>query len=237
MGALAAFAQQHGITYPLLSDVDSTVIRAFGLLNTLIREDEPEYGIPYPGSYLVGRDGRVVDKVFHREYQVRDTPATVLRTGFGLAPDGAIGNGAVRALDPVSGVAIEVRLEASSLSFMQKADLYVAFELPVGIHLYGRPVPDGYQALDIQVSLGTAVRVGEPVFPPTRVLRIPGLDEAFHVFAGRPMVRVPLTLAARPSDTLVELSLEIRVRYQACTEKMCFAPAVKVLQIAVPAVT
>ena len=48
-----------------------------------MRPDEPVYGIPFPGSYLVGEDGRVTEKVFRREYQIRATGATVLRSGFG----------------------------------------------------------------------------------------------------------------------------------------------------------
>lgn len=235
-GTLATFARQRGITYPLLSDADSIVIRAFGLLNTLIRKDEAEYGIPYPGSYLVGPDGRVIGKSFHREYQVRETAATMLRTGFGVEPDANDGTLAARARDPVSGVRIEARLGASSLSFMQHADLYVGFALPAGIHLYGRPVPDGYQAVDLEVSAAVAIRVGETAFPPTRALRIPALDEEFHVFEGRPVIRLPIILAERPCDAFVQLTLNVRVRYQACTDEMCFAPAAEVLQIAVPVV-
>ena len=68
---LAEFSATHGITYPLLSDADASVIRAYGILNTLLDEGDEgdeEYGIPYPGSYLVGRDGRVEQKSFYREY-------------------------------------------------------------------------------------------------------------------------------------------------------------------------
>ncbi len=59
--ALRDFGEAHGITYPLLSDPDSEVIRSFGILNTLINpDDHPWYGIPFPGTYVVGADG-VID--------------------------------------------------------------------------------------------------------------------------------------------------------------------------------
>ena len=44
------------MTYDLLSDTDSAVIREFGILNTLVSPDDPEqaagrsfYGVPFPG--------------------------------------------------------------------------------------------------------------------------------------------------------------------------------------------
>jgi peroxiredoxin len=37
---LRNFADQHGIRYPLLSDVGSVVIKQYGILNTLISPDE-----------------------------------------------------------------------------------------------------------------------------------------------------------------------------------------------------
>ncbi len=52
--ALKDFADAHNITYTLLSDPDSQVIRSFGILNTLIDPtDHPWYGIPYPGTYVL----------------------------------------------------------------------------------------------------------------------------------------------------------------------------------------
>jgi len=38
--ALQDFAQAHGISYTLLSDPESKVIRSFGILNTLIDPDD-----------------------------------------------------------------------------------------------------------------------------------------------------------------------------------------------------
>jgi len=231
---LAEFAAEHAITYPLLSDEHSRVIREFGILNTLLREDEEEYGIPYPGSYLVGRDGRVSDKFFHREYQVRETAATTLRTGFGLGPGGLP---AMLATHPASGVTVQVRLGATSLAFMQLADLYVSFELPAGIHVYGRPIPDGYRAVGVRVMAGDGVRIGDPVHPPTRPMRIAGLAEEFNVYEERAVIRVPIVLGTRPSESFTELAIEVEVTYQACTDEMCFAPVTEVLSVVVPLTT
>ncbi|MEE9279893.1 MAG: redoxin domain-containing protein [Myxococcota bacterium] len=56
--ALAEFAKHHGITFPLLADRGSRVIRRYGILNTFVtREQVPFYGIPFPGTYLVDERG------------------------------------------------------------------------------------------------------------------------------------------------------------------------------------
>ena len=44
---LGRFAEKFSITYPLLSDADSAVIRRFGILNTSIPEGHPWYGVPW----------------------------------------------------------------------------------------------------------------------------------------------------------------------------------------------
>ena len=60
---LKRFADAHQITYPLLSDPGSGVIRKFGILNTNIPEGNMFYGIPFPGDYLLAADGTVKDKI------------------------------------------------------------------------------------------------------------------------------------------------------------------------------
>ena len=56
---LQTFANEYDVTYNLLSDDDSAVIRQFGILNTLISPDDSEQaagrsfnGIPFPGVYV-----------------------------------------------------------------------------------------------------------------------------------------------------------------------------------------
>ena len=46
---LADFATRRGITFPLLSDPGSAVIRQYGILNTTVAATNPTYGIPFPG--------------------------------------------------------------------------------------------------------------------------------------------------------------------------------------------
>jgi len=66
---LSNFGDTYKIEYPLLADVGSRVIRAFGILNTNVPEDHKMmYGMPWPGEYLIAPDGTVRDKLFLRNY-------------------------------------------------------------------------------------------------------------------------------------------------------------------------
>jgi peroxiredoxin len=69
---LNRFATKHSITYPLLSDVGSKTIEAYGILN---REAPERFkGIPYPGTFIVGTDGVIRAKFFLEGYQERVSP-------------------------------------------------------------------------------------------------------------------------------------------------------------------
>ena len=95
---LADFAQRRGISFPLLSDDDSSVITAFGILNTVAAEsqgpnaDDPDVvadvrkyvsvvgspnivGTPFPGTFMVDAEGRVSSRFFEEFYRERNTPA------------------------------------------------------------------------------------------------------------------------------------------------------------------
>ena len=76
---LKAFAETCGITYPMLSDGGSMVIRRYGLLNT--GAEGRTAGIPHPGTFIVDRRGRVTSRSFETAYQERATVASQLARG------------------------------------------------------------------------------------------------------------------------------------------------------------
>ena len=76
---LSEFASKQNIPFRLLSDVDSSVIRAYGILNEQVTEEAgPIFGIPYPGVYVTDEDGVVVAKFFHDTYKKRDSPEILI---------------------------------------------------------------------------------------------------------------------------------------------------------------
>ncbi|MCS1407553.1 MAG: putative peroxiredoxin bcp [Verrucomicrobia subdivision 3 bacterium] len=63
---LSRFAKRNKITFPLLADVGSKVIDAYGIRNKSRRD-----GIPHPGTFILGADGTVIAKLFHEGYRKR----------------------------------------------------------------------------------------------------------------------------------------------------------------------
>ena len=79
VATLKAFAEKAKLTYPLLSDGDSEVITAFGILNQAHPKGHKWHGVPHPHVFLIGRDGRVLGKFWEDRYQDRPTPESMLQ--------------------------------------------------------------------------------------------------------------------------------------------------------------
>ena len=73
-----AFAEEHGITVPMLSDIDALSFKTLGILNQQYQPGDPNYGIPYPGSIVIDPDGVVVGKLFVEAYSSRVSAPAVL---------------------------------------------------------------------------------------------------------------------------------------------------------------
>ena len=58
---LNSFATEKGITFPMLADPQSAVIRQLGLLNTKFKKDTLRYGLAHPTTILIDRAGNVVN--------------------------------------------------------------------------------------------------------------------------------------------------------------------------------
>ena len=59
-----AFIDANSITYPLLSDIEASSVKALAVLNDRYEPGEPAYGIPYPGIFIVDAQQMIVGKVF-----------------------------------------------------------------------------------------------------------------------------------------------------------------------------
>jgi peroxiredoxin Q/BCP len=66
---LRKFSTGRKIAFPLLSDPDSKVIRAYSLFNKEMAGKKfgtiKLEGVPYPGTVIVGKDGTIKAKLFH----------------------------------------------------------------------------------------------------------------------------------------------------------------------------
>lgn len=64
----AAFAAQRDIAGSFVSDPQSDIIKAFGLLNTNHQPGEFGYGIPFPAIFILNGDGVVQARLYEEDY-------------------------------------------------------------------------------------------------------------------------------------------------------------------------
>jgi hypothetical protein len=222
------FADEFGITFPLLADPDHRAIEATGILNTLVRPDEPVYGIPFPGTYILGTDGRVEEKLFFQHYRTRPSASTVLREGFGI--DFEVEHHPHADVEG-DGIHVEATFGGESLVFMETSMLYVDVTLDEGLHVYGQPIPEGFIPFEVGVDAPEGVLVTEPHYPETAPFRVEGIDADFLAYEGSFRV----SLRVQRLDAQIEaIPLEINLSYQACTDRECFLPQRKQMHLDVP---
>ncbi len=232
---LRAFAAEHGIGYPLLSDEGSLVIRALGLLNERVQDDHAAYGIapnprhvgvPYPGVFLLDARGVVARKRFHASYRERDTGLGLLAHMLDeveTPPD----TGWVEA----GGVRVRAWLDAPDFAFFQRLRLGVEVAIPAGLHVYAAPPPGGAEGLALAVAPLAGLAVEPAAWPLPRHLRVGGRPAPSAVHTGTLRGVASLTFAAPPGagDQVVRVS----VRYQPCTDTSDQFPAEVTLDLPV----
>ena len=231
------------MTYDLLSDTDSAVIREFGILNTLVSPDDPEqaagrsfYGVPFPGVYVTDENGVVTEKFFHRHYGTRESA--------GAIRDSALGEILARHEAPAielgtDQVQISAFLSDPSLKFETQSTVYVRFELEEGLHMYGRPLPDGYIASEASIPETPGLRVGATRYAATHTRAFPELGVTLNVYEGVVDVAIPITPNAElfgPSnlDQPDALVVPVSVLFQVCSETICYTPRTETLSMTLP---
>lgn len=74
---LKRFAAKREITFPLLADPGSKVIEAFGIRNREAAGGRID-GVPYPGTFILDREGIIRAKLFHDGYKERHTSTEII---------------------------------------------------------------------------------------------------------------------------------------------------------------
>jgi Disulphide bond corrector protein DsbC len=232
---LAKFAQQHGITYTLLSDVGSQTLGRLGLLNQYVTEQSAYYGVelrphhfntPYPGYFVLDEAGVVVKRRFEQSYRVRPSAEALVRDV--LADSPAEPTHAVVA-EPSNTLRARAWVEPPTYRPYQEVVLRVELSIAPGLHIYGLPVPPGFTPLAVEVEPLPHLVVGSAELPRPQPLRIEGLDEEFFVYEGTILVSVPLRVEHTPPPG--DLELKVHLRYAACSQVECFPPQETIVRV------
>ena len=237
---LADFATQHGITFSLLSDEDSAVIRAFGIMNTLIRPDEGKhmrwYGIPYPGTYITDEAGIVVDKDFHQHHARRLSGRGLLHRVLGTLPEQHAD--APEATSEGNDVTLTTSLVDPTLMLEVISLLVCRLHIAAGQHIYAPGAPEGFTQATIEFH-GEGLRFGEPAWPEPQQLNMTDLNIQVPVYEKEVIVSVPVTATSelvRLGHGLDQSSAKITIvcTYQSCDEVLCALPATIETTFSVP---
>lgn len=231
---LAHFASRRDIRFPLLSDADSRVIRAFGIFNETVQRDSFVYGVPNPGTYVLDAHGVVQAKYFEEDYHERVTASDILVREFGATPTATPASRDATASGQEEGKHLSVT-ESTSARFAvggQKIALVLNIEMRPGIHVYA-PGVEGYKPVAWEMLSGPAglpARLFTPVmWPPSKTLHLKAIDETVPVYEKRLRLVREFTV---PSDQLLRtatspdgrIALEGVFRYQACDATTCYNP-------------
>ena len=234
---LRAFADNNGITFPLLADEGSRAIRALGMLDEHLDQHHAEFGLTvrdeqrgvcYPGVFLLDEQGVVVQRRFQRNYRVRESGPAILEQALGIAaPDEP----------PASETTQEhVRLRAhvDSPTYWRFQRLYAIVDLDIapGWHVYAAPTPDGYTPLSVEVS-GDFVEAGQALWPESPAFRVAGVDEDFRTYDGQVRVAVPFEFTVPRGEPMGDRTVHVTVDYQACSESSCAVPRQAVFDLKV----
>ena len=223
--AIADYAKAGDVTFTMLSDPDSEVIRSFGILNTSIPPDEhPWYGIPFPGAYSIDADGVIVAKFFEHNFAVRTGPEQMLVAALGQAFE------IESTANPPEQVSVDVIFEGDLLPMGVTRDIVATFRVPEGQHLYSEPVPEGLVAATIEVDESEGIVAYTPRAPATSPLTLGESGDTLEVYEGDVILRLSVAQNARAMEKIDGkryVTVNGKVRWQSCNDVECGLPESK----------
>ncbi len=243
---LAAFAKQHGVTFPMLADPGSETIKRYGILNTVVAEafgpnkDDPAVkadvqryisvvnpspnmqGIAFPGTFMLDRQGRVTSRFFEDFYVERNTVSSVMKR-LGVGTDAVAGS-------KISTEHLDLTTYPSDAAIAPGNRFSVVLEITPkrGMHVYA-PGASGYRVVTLNIAEQPFVKTLAPAYPQSEVYHFKPLNERVPVYQ-KPfrLVQeiviegdVKAQAAFRGKESL---TISASLDYQACDDKICYNP-------------
>jgi len=238
---LASFSQQRGITFPMLSDVGSATIKCYGILNTVAEEglgpngkdpdviaqvklyvsangaNERQRGIPFPGTFIVDRTGRVKARFFEDSYTVRNTVSNI-RVKLNETD-------AVVAATSVQTQHLDVTTYPSDAAVApgNRFSIIVRVSPHSGIHVYA-PGASNYKVIELAQVPNPYLRSQPVSYPSSEIYffkplneRVPTYQKPFMVLDGQASTRNAL-------KDQTSLTFGGALNYQACDDRLCYDP-------------
>jgi len=180
------------------------------------------FGIPYPGTYIVDPQGKVISKYFEDDYRERHSATDILTREFGQPVDSVPGEVETKHLHVIAAASTQVARPGHRIV------LSLEIRLKPNMHVYA-PGVTGYIPIDWKIEAGPAARTHSFKYPASEMLRLEAINETVPVYRDRVKINQEITfgqesilkpLVNPAGDLLVKGSF----RYQACDDRACYIP-------------
>ena len=220
---LKDFADRHNIEFPLLSDVDSKIIREFRVLNE--EANGMNKGMAHPGFFYIDAGGVIREKFFEANYTNRFTANNVMGKLFPELTEEVSHN--------FEAPHLRLMLSQSDHTVISgsRVTLIAEIELPTDIHVYA-PGVTGYKAIQLVLHPSGSIKIEPPIYPASKPLYLDAIKEQVPVFEGKFRISQDVTLTfSKIHDGLRSLassektiSIAGELKYQACDKTICYPP-------------
>jgi hypothetical protein len=219
---LKKFSDSRGITFPLISDPGSAIIKRYGLFNDTVDPQTRAYGIPHPGTFILDAKGKVVARFFEEAYQERYTASTILAT-MGVTPAGAAVAKSTAHLSMTATISDDVAAPGHRLSIVAEVTPQRA------MHLYA-PGKHDYQVVKLTIDPQVWLKAHDTVYPASETYHFKPLDERVEVYSKPFRLQRDVTLLATPEmqkllGSMPSVTISGALDYQACDDKVCYNPS------------
>lgn len=252
---LREFASRKGISFPLLADHESKVIRAFGVANRRYARgalldvnteqitdspgDVPVYGLAYPSVFVIDGRGKLLWRIVSETDELRLTGAAILERSIGVIADqsrNSLQNGRIQ---------IAITASNTEAGLGNRLLIGLEFKMPPGFHFYGPGVGRSYHGLEWRMNASPCWYQSEPEYPRPQPRHFAFEEGELPVYAGnvrvtRELVLKPVLSATEPSlfrlfqtaclDSNSRVKASGVVNFQACDERQCYPPQSTILE-------
>jgi len=223
---LKFFTARSGISFPLLADPHSRIIRRFGLLNP--RGQGMTAGMAIPGFIYVGPRRRIREMFFEDNDLARYTANNMLGKLFPQLADAA------RKSIPAPHIRVNLTQSDAAVIPGNRVTLDAVISLPAGVHVYAPGVQGGYRPISLKLDPSPDAAFHGAVYPCAQVIYLPVIREKVPVLEGTFRISEDVTLSYQPGFNVrimkgpasgTAVTLKGNLFYQACNQKICFLPA------------
>jgi DsbC/DsbD-like thiol-disulfide interchange protein len=111
----------------------------------------------------------------------------------------------------------------------------VVMDIPGGYHVNSnRPLEKFLVATQLSIDAPKGIRVGPIAYPRARLQKFEFSKDQLSVYEGRAILRFNVTVPANYNSGSLEL--KAKLRYQSCSNSLCFPPQTREVKLNVPVV-